>query len=108
MAISVLKRGFFNSIFSICSDVVSRFNLKTSWLFLKNLSLVKKLLPPQTPTKSQCTDATLLQLKSAATTLGPPKEEKTRGDQKKIFEKKLGKYFLIEKNPRIYGFHSEK
>ena len=79
---------------------MDRWGVKTSpkhdsTLFKKSFS-GQKTAPPQTPTKSQCTDATLLQLKSAATTLGPPKEEKTSigGTKGKFLKKKLGKYFF--------------
>ena len=49
MAISVLKSDFFNSIFSICCDVVSRLHLNMIQLFLKDLSCVKKLTPRHPP-----------------------------------------------------------
>ena len=85
-------------------------------LFKKSFS-GQKMVHPVSPWKTQCTDATLLQLKSAATTLGSPKEEKRSigGTKGKILKKKswenilLIKHFsLNEKNPRMYGFHSEK
>ena len=83
-------------------------------LFKKSFS-GQKMAHPVSPWKTQCTDATLLQLKSAATTLGPPKEEKTSigGTKGKFLKKKLGKYFLMKylqwKNLRIYDvFHSER
>jgi hypothetical protein len=102
MAISVLKRGFFNSIFRICRIEVSRLDL--NMIFKKSFS-GQKTAPPQTPTKLQCTDANLLQLKSAATTLGPPLEEKTsiEGTKGKYLKKKfdfffIKHFFLNEKN----------
>jgi hypothetical protein len=64
-------------------------------LFKKSIS-DQKTDPPLPPSKAQCTDATLLQLKSAATTLGPPKEEKTSigGTKGTFLKKKIGKIFF--------------
>jgi hypothetical protein len=64
-------------------------------LFEKSIS-DQKTDPPLPPSKAQCTDATLLQLKSAATTLGPPKEEKTsiRGTKGNFLKRKYGKIFF--------------
>ena len=78
-----------------------------STLFKKSFS-GQKTDPPLPPWKAQCTDATLLQLKSAETTLGPPKEEKTSiGGTKGKFLKKnwkisFYKTFFNEENPRKY------
>ena len=80
---------------------MDRWGVKTtpkhdSTLFKKSFS-GQKTDPPLPPWKAQCTDATLLQLKSAETTLGPPKEEKTSigGTKGKFLKKKIGKYFFI-------------
>ena len=76
-------------------------------LFKKSFS-GQKMAHPVSPWKAQCTAATLLQLKSDETTLGPPKEEKTSigGTKGKFLKKKIGKYFyktfFNEKNPRKY------
>jgi hypothetical protein len=74
-------------------------------LFKKSFS-GQKTAPPQTPTKSQCTDATLLQLKSAATTLGPPKEEKTSigGTKGNFLKKKLDSFFQIKLSFKMKNF----
>ena len=55
----------------------------------------QKMAHPVSPWKAKCTAAILLQLKSDETTLGPPNEENTSigGDQRKIFEKKIGFFF---------------
>ena len=81
---------------------MDRWGVKTSpkydsTLFKKSFS-GQKMAHPVSPWKAQCTDATLLQLKSAETTLGPPKEEKTSigGTKGKILKKKIGKYFFIK------------
>ena len=60
---------------------------------------------PVSPWKAQCTAATLLQLKSAATTLCPPKEEKTSigGTKGKFLKKKIGKYFFLFLMKKIQG-----
>ena len=70
----------------------------TQWIIYKKSWIVEKTDPPLPPWKAQCTDATLLQLKSAATTLGPPKEEKTSigGTKGKFLKKKIGKIFFNE------------
>ena len=98
---------------------MDRWGVKTtpkhdSTLFKKSFS-GQKTDPPLPPWKAQCTDATLLQLKSAETTLGPPKEEKTSigGTKGKIWKKKIGKYFFYktffnEKNPRKYMVSIQK
>ena len=64
-------------------------------LFKKSFS-GQKMAHPVSPWKAQCTAATLLQLKSDETTLGPPKEEKTSiGETKgKFLKKKLDFFFL--------------
>ena len=99
---------------------MDRWGVKTSpkldsTLFKKSFS-GQKMAHPVSPWKAQCTAATLLQLKSDETTLGPPKEEKTSigGTKGKILKKKIGKYFFIKhffdenKSKEIYGFHSGK
>ena len=70
----------------------------TQWIIYKKSWIGEKTDPPLPPWKAQCTDATLLQLKSAATTLGPPKEEKTSigGTKGKFLKKKIGKIFFNE------------
>ena len=67
MAIYAFKRGFFNSIFRIWTDEVSRQHLNMIQLFSKNLSLVKKLTPLYPPEKHSaqmqlCCNSNLLKL----------------------------------------------
>ena len=81
-----LKGGFFNSIFRIWTDEVSRQHLNMIQLSSKNLSLVKKLTPLYPPKKHSAQMQLCFQRKKNI----------HRGDQRKTFEKKNGKYFFIK------------
>jgi hypothetical protein len=69
-------------------------------LFKKSISdqKIDPLYPHEKHTAQMqlCCNSNLLQLKSAATTLGTPKEEKTSigGTKGKVLKKKMGKYFF--------------
>ena len=68
MSISVLKRGFFNSIFRVCRIEVSRQHLNNDLTLLKKSFSGQKTDPPQPPAEAQCTDATAA---TAATAVKP-------------------------------------
>ena len=95
------KKGFFQLNIQDMQDRGVKTSPKDKLTLFKKSFSGQKTAPLQTPTKSQCTDATLLQLKSAATTLGPPKEEKKSigGTKGKFLKEKLDffyKTFFLE------------